>query len=226
MAWSFITAGRRPDYSLKGIPVVRKDTLATRKRIINAAEKLFAEKGVEATSLLDIAKAAKQKNRSALQYHFDNKQGLLDAVLDKHAKAIAERRLAMLDALEAQGEYSLYQVIEAQVVPVAQQMETRDGGKAFVKIHSQLMSSPDYSELRRHRDSEAADVQRMLVMISKKATPVGSDSARSRAILAGCLLVHGLADYTSQESRIPLEIYLPTLIQAIVDLLMQPAPTV
>ena len=68
-------------------------------------------------------------------------------------------------------------------------------------------------------------MQRMLAMISKKATPVDSDSTRSRAILAGCLLVHGLADYSSQKSRIPLEIYLPTLIQSIVDLLQQPVPS-
>ena len=204
---------------------MRKDTMATRERIINAAEKLFAEKGVEATSLLDVTKAAKQKNRSAMQYHFNNKQGLLDAVLDKHAREIAERRLAMLDALEAQGEYSLYQLIEAQVIPVAEQMETRQGGKAFVKIHSQLMSSPDYSDIRRHRDSQALDVQRMLKMISAKSTPVDSNVARSRGMLTGCLLVHGLADYANQRNRIPLEIYLRTLIQSIVDLLQQPVPS-
>ena len=69
---------------------MRKDTAATRKRIIDTAENLFAERGVDNTSLLDISKAAQQKNRSALQYHFTNKQGLLDAVLDKHAKGIAD----------------------------------------------------------------------------------------------------------------------------------------
>ena len=37
---------------------MRKDTQATRRRIIDAAEKLFAEKGVEASSLLKIARAA------------------------------------------------------------------------------------------------------------------------------------------------------------------------
>ena len=78
---------------------MRKDTLSTRKRIIDTAERLFSERGVESTSLLEIAKAAGQKNRSALQYHFTNKEGLLEAVLDKHASKIAEARNLMLDKL-------------------------------------------------------------------------------------------------------------------------------
>ena len=59
---------------------MRKDTQETRRRIIDTAERLFAERGVEITSLVEIAKAAGQKNRSALQYHFTNKEGLLNAV--------------------------------------------------------------------------------------------------------------------------------------------------
>ncbi|MGI9284195.1 MAG: TetR family transcriptional regulator [Pseudomonadales bacterium] len=43
---------------------MRKHTLATRNRIIDTAEILFAERGVDNTSLLDIAKATQQENRS------------------------------------------------------------------------------------------------------------------------------------------------------------------
>ena len=52
---------------------MRKDALATRKRIIDSAEQLFAEKVEEATSLLDNARAAQQKNRSAWQYPLEGK---------------------------------------------------------------------------------------------------------------------------------------------------------
>ena len=132
---------------------MRKDTLATRKRIIDTAEALFAERGVESTSLLEVAKAAGQKNRSALQYHFTNKEGLLDAVLDKHAKNISDARVLMLDELEQRGEYTLYQLIEALVLPMASLLDNEDGGRAFLKIHSQLMTTELYSELRQRRDA-------------------------------------------------------------------------
>ncbi len=202
---------------------MRKDTAATRKRIIDTAECLFAERGVDNTSLLDIAKAAQQKNRSALQYHFTNKQGLLDAVLDKHAKGIAERRAAMLGQLEVRGEFSLYQLIEALVLPMAAQLDNPDGGHAFLKIHSQLMTSADYSELRARRDQDAPDVLRLQKLMAKHTNTRKPEIIRARMMLAGVVLVHGLADYLPQSDHIARSVFLHTMIQGIVDLLRQSA---
>ena len=98
---------------------MRKDTVETRRRIIDTAEQLFAERGVESVSLVEIAKASGQKNRSALQYHFTNKEGLLNAVLDKHAENISVSRRLMLDALDERGDYGLYELVEALVLPMA-----------------------------------------------------------------------------------------------------------
>lgn len=201
---------------------MRKDTLATRKRIIDAAERLFADKGVEATSLLDIARAAEQKNRSALQYHFNNKEGLLHAVLDKHAIPITEARNAYLDKLEAAEAYSLYQLVESLVAPLAAQLDNADGGTQFIKIHSELMSSEQFRHLRQQRDKDLVDVQRMQLMaqsfIDSKIDP---DALRARGILIGCLLIHGLATYLPQQHLLPRDVFLHTLIQGIVDLIQQ-----
>lgn len=201
---------------------MRKDTAATRKRIIDTAEKLFAERGVDNTSLLDIAKAAQQKNRSALQYHFTNKQGLLDAVLDKHAEGIAARRIAMLDELEARDDQTLYQLIEALVLPVAAQLDDKDGGHAFLKIHSQLMTTENYRELRKHRDSNAPDIQRFQILLAQHINTHDPENVRARVMLMGCLLIHGLADYLSQADVISRPEFLHTMIQGIVDLIQQP----
>ncbi len=200
---------------------MRKDTAATRKRIIDTAERLFAERGVDNTSLLDISKAAQQKNRSALQYHFTNKQGLLDAVLDKHAKGIAERRTAMLDQLETGGEFSPYQLIEALVLPMADQLDNVDGGHAFLKIHSQLMTSANYSELRARRDQTAPDVLRLQKLMVQSTNTRNPEFIRARMMLAGVVLVHGLADYLSQSDHIARSVFLLTMTQGIVDLLQQ-----
>ena len=43
---------------------------ATRQTIIRAAEQLFAQHGVAATSVNTISQAAQQKNKNAVQYHF------------------------------------------------------------------------------------------------------------------------------------------------------------
>ncbi len=200
---------------------MRKDTLATRKRIIDTAEALFAERGVESTSLLEIAKAAGQKNRSALQYHFTNKEGLLDAVLDKHAQDISDVRTLMLDRLEQRGDYSLYELIEALVLPMASQLDNKDGGRAFLKIHSQLMTTETYSELRERRDKNNTDTQRLLAMTLPFLNTQDQESVSARFLLAGCLLVHGLAAYLVQTDNINRGAFLHTLVQGIVDLLLQ-----
>jgi TetR/AcrR family transcriptional regulator, regulator of cefoperazone and chloramphenicol sensitivity len=53
----------------------------TRARIIAAAMKLFGEKGYEAASTRDIAAAA-GVNAPALQYYFDNKEGVFRACIE------------------------------------------------------------------------------------------------------------------------------------------------
>lgn len=202
---------------------MRKDTQVTRKRIIDAAERLFAEKGVEATSLLDIARAAEQKNRSALQYHFTNKEGLLHAVLDKHAIPIAAARNQCLDQLEAGGGYDFYQLVQALVEPLAAELDNPDGGREFIKIHSQLMSSEQFRDLRQQRDQDLVDVQRMLRMAQPFVGSRDADALNAQRILVGCLLIHGLATYLPLQAVVPREAFLHSLVQGIVDL-MQQAP--
>jgi AcrR family transcriptional regulator len=53
----------------------------TRARIVAAAMRLFGEKGYEGASTRDIAAAA-GVNAPALQYYFDNKEGVLRACIE------------------------------------------------------------------------------------------------------------------------------------------------
>ncbi len=200
---------------------MRKDTVETRKRIIDTAELLFAERGLEITSLLEIAKEAGQKNRSALQYHFTNKEGLLNAVLDKHADDISQARSLMLDELEQRGSFTLDELVQALVLPMASQLDNKDGGRSFLKIHSQLMTTETYRDLRQKRDESDANTRRLVAMAAGFMPTQDSDGMRARFALTGCLLIHGLAIYLGQSDSISRTTYLQVLIQAIVDLIEQ-----
>lgn len=199
---------------------MRKDTQATRKRIIDTAEKLFADHGVEATSLLDITKAAEQKNRSALQYHFKNKDGMLHAVLDKHALNIADDRTARLNKLEAAGNYTLYDLVGSLVQPLAAQLTNQDGGREFLKIHSELMNSDRYRHFRQERE-DLNNVQRIHAMAAPFLDHSNTEALQARGILVGCLLIHGLANYLPQQDLIDSDLFMHTLTQSIVDILEQ-----
>jgi len=62
----------------------------THERILDAAQKLFAEKGLDATSVRDITTAA-ECNVAAVNYHFGGKENLkpLPRVIQSHARSAA-----------------------------------------------------------------------------------------------------------------------------------------
>jgi TetR/AcrR family acrAB operon transcriptional repressor len=60
----------------------KEEALATRSRILDAAERLFAAHGVSRTSLHDIAAAA-GVTRGAVYWHFAGKAELFEAMLDR-----------------------------------------------------------------------------------------------------------------------------------------------
>ena len=60
-----------------------------RQLLLQTAEALFARKGIDAVSLNEINKAARQRNTSAMHYHFGSKEGLVQA---NHLRALRRNR--------------------------------------------------------------------------------------------------------------------------------------
>src|SRR5690606_29578115 len=76
----------------------------TRERILEVAERLFAEKGYHGVSLRSITAAA-AVNMAAVHYYFRTKEGLLRAIFEHRAGPLtAERKKALLKALEEAGD--------------------------------------------------------------------------------------------------------------------------
>ena len=72
----------------------------TKERILDAAERLFADHGFQATSMRDITQEA-GVNLAAVNYHFGSKEALLIAVLHRTTAPVNQARLERLDRLEA-----------------------------------------------------------------------------------------------------------------------------
>jgi len=114
----------------------------TRARLIAAAEQLFAEHGVAGVSLREITRSAGARNAIALQYHFDDRAGVVRAILEKHLPAVDARRSAMLDEIEARGGADLRALAAALVRPLAAKLSDADGGREFLQIYADLVSRP------------------------------------------------------------------------------------
>lgn len=72
----------------------------TRERILDAAERLFLERGFRGASLRELTNSARV-NLAAVGYHFGGKDELLRAVLERHVGPVNFERLRRLDRIEA-----------------------------------------------------------------------------------------------------------------------------
>ena len=117
--------------------------------MIAAAERIAVERGLGAMSVREVQAASGQRNKSAAQYHFGSREGLIEAVVADRMAPVNERRLAMLAALDARpGEPSLRELTAALVEPLA---ETTIGttGSRWARFLTQGMADPALSAIVR-----------------------------------------------------------------------------
>lgn len=107
----------KPSGLTTSVRVVTESPAPARQRLLEAAEQLIGEQGVSA-SLREVSSAAGQRNTSAVQYHFGNRNALIEAVVDLRQRPLEAARLAMLGARELQGDVDIIALIEILVTPM------------------------------------------------------------------------------------------------------------
>ena len=101
---------------------------------------MFAERGLDGVSLAEINRAAGQRNATALHYHFGGKDGLVQAVFDKHTARVNSLRQSLLAKLPAQPDAS--EVVAILIVPLAEQVKDSDGGSDYLQFLGQVTTTP------------------------------------------------------------------------------------
>ena len=109
----------------------------TKERILDVAERLFADRGFPATSLRDITAEA-GVNLASVNYHFGSKEALLASVLERRFRPINDRRLELLDEIEARAggqPPEAEDVLRAFLAPPFQkQQEWGESGHTFLRL--------------------------------------------------------------------------------------------
>jgi len=114
----------------------------TKERILDSAEYLFANKGLRDTSVRDITTQA-DVHLAAVNYHFQSKDGLVKAVMQRRIAPLNRQRLELLEAFEQQFgrdsvpiEYALYALLSPGIKMCFEKPH-------FLKIAGQIVSHPD-----------------------------------------------------------------------------------
>jgi len=115
----------------------------TRERLLDAAEKLFAENGIGATSLRAVTAEA-AANLASIHYHFGSKDALLVEVFTRRIAPVNAQRLERLDQVEANDPDNLDAIVRAFISPALHLLQHPElGGRHFTHLMGRLYSEPD-----------------------------------------------------------------------------------
>jgi len=115
----------------------------TKERLLDAAERLFAERGFEGTSMRAITQGA-GTSVSAANYHFGSKEKLLQEAIRRATEPVNARRIELLDIAIAASEgapLALETILDAYLRPVIEfrRANRPDEGRS---IAARLFSDP------------------------------------------------------------------------------------
>jgi AcrR family transcriptional regulator len=164
-------------------------------RLLRTAERLFARDGIDAVSMRTICAKAGQRNNAALQYHFGDKQNLIEAILEQRMKAIDVGRAANLERIRNEKrERDLHELVGALVRPfTAQLCDEKGGGDDYVRFVSQLFSRGSPFELLAARRSWADSFHAIVELICECLSDLPEDVVAGRLAMLATQMVHATA---------------------------------
>ena len=193
-----------------------------RALILNAAEELFARHGVDAVSLRNI-NAAAGVSAGVLHYHFGSREALVMELINRHMGELMAERQQRLQALAAQAEVSVREIVSVLVEPLAELTQRQpEQGARYVQFMARLYAdnspllveaSERYREVnalyplllaRALPDRDPLELQQRLAMANHTQLQTLADLVgRERAWISGSRISGGAAE-TGQQARVEL----------------------
>jgi AcrR family transcriptional regulator len=176
----------------------------TKTQLLTAAERLFAEYGIEAVSARQIALAAGQLNQSAIRYHFGTKDGLIETLLKRRMAEIDELRGTMVETLGHEGRLQdLRSLVGAIALPLAAKIANTPNGGDYVRFLAHLFADRQRRDTIILQGKEAAllrSIYRMLRgLIPELPESIWSERLR---LVIGCI-INSLADRERMRASSP-----------------------
>ncbi|MGI5128106.1 TetR family transcriptional regulator [Pseudonocardia sp. CA-107938] len=166
-----------------------------RERIIVAAERLIAERGVD-VPLRDIAVAAGQRNNSAVQYHFGSRDGLIHAVADYRIADMERRRLELLAEIETGGgdPYDVHALLSALVLPMLT-VPYEHGATHYARFLDQVRTHPALAADDNLDSAQRAAVRLIITRLDRALRDIPEPLRRRRLRSLPTVLFALLADH-------------------------------
>jgi AcrR family transcriptional regulator len=173
---------------------VPRDAGRTRRKLLDAAHWLFAERGVNRVTLSELTAAAGQRNSSAIPYHFGSREGLLRAVLAEHTPKVRRRRRELLVVARAAPPGDPRPAAECFVRPLADLLGGDWRERAYLRIIAELGADPSRTPrqvIDLVGDTHARAANQALLA---RAEPLPRGLRTARFGVAETMVMHALSD--------------------------------
>ncbi len=171
-----------------------KTQFSTKERILDAAETLFAQFGFGGTSLRQVTSQA-DVNIAAVNYHFGNKENLVNEVFRRRMDEMSAQRLQQLQASTAAEPYDLEAVLAAFVEPALAMAQDRHGGGAFIRVIARAYAEKN-DGLRRFLSDQYGHVLREFAKAIAQCVPgLSKEELYWRIDFLAGALTYAMADF-------------------------------
>lgn len=201
---------------------------ATRHSLMRAAEKLIAEDGIENVSIRLILTEADQKNSSALQYHFKNLKGLIEAIHAERSVEIQDARGRLLDDLLTRTESpGLRDLCELMIRPPVELARSRTDYRRYIKAFGHQLALMETSALE-HASRQGAGGSsglQLRMLLREKLKHLDDDAFRRRMEIAVRLCATSIYHQARQPNSFrgdEGDLFLSSLLDALAGLLGAP----
>ncbi|UKY54146.1 TetR/AcrR family transcriptional regulator [Streptomyces inhibens] len=164
----------------------------TRERILQAAERLFAERGVYAVSNRQVSEAAEQGNNAAVGYHFGTKTDLVRAITRKHTEQIEQARVRMLAEIGDSSELGDW--VACLVRPTTEHLASVGSPTWFARFCAQVMTDPALQDIMAEESLTSPALRQTLEGLNRCLPELPADVHVERGAMARQLIVHTCAE--------------------------------
>jgi len=170
-----------------------------RQRLIRAALRLFAHRGVEAVSLRMINRDAGSRNNSALHYHFGSKLGLVAAIdefIQGQFDRLREPRIAELEVRSESGErLAVAEVLQVFTYAYVEVIEGNEWGLDAVRTLARMEFDGDDEVQALRTESAKVATQRFAALLQPLLPHLAEQEFRQRFNFFCNAVINGFADY-------------------------------
>ena len=164
----------------------------TRDRLLDVAERLFAEHGFDAVSLRAITTDA-GANLAAVNYYFGSKEALIEAVVARLVEPVNRKRIEILDGIRQEELRDARSIVIAFIDPVLEAAARGVGGdNRFFKLMSRCMAARDERVSRLVMRQLPEVVARFVEIICECCPGVSSNTAHLRLLFMAGAMAHSL----------------------------------